>query len=82
MMQCLFPLNAQSFRNKYVEVSLYVEELKHNFDVLLFAETWYMVRDVIQLDRYNCEALFRPSKGGGGLALYITDGISYLVITK
>lgn len=79
----IFCLNAQSLRNKYVEVSLYMEELKYNFDVLAFTETWFSNKnDVVQFDHYRSESIFRRSKRGGGLALYIADGISYRVITE
>ncbi|KAH9373120.1 hypothetical protein HPB48_003530 [Haemaphysalis longicornis] len=60
-----------------------MEELKHNFDVLAFTETWFSNKnDVVQFDRYCSEAIFRRSKRGKGLAPYIADGISYRVITE
>lgn len=74
----LFHLNAQSLRNKHEEIGIYLNLLKHKFSDLAFTETWFSSEeDVVSFDGYNTEYLYRHKKRGGGVALYIKEGISH-----
>lgn len=67
-----YHLNARSLRSKEDELNVFLSLIKHEFDVLAFSETWFSNRDeVVQLEGYKCESLFRNEKKGGGIALYI-----------
>lgn len=60
---------------------MFLSFLNHEFDVLAFCETLYgSSSDVVSISRYNCEALYREDKRGGGIALYIKKSFVYDIV--
>lgn len=78
-----YHLNAQSLRNKEEELDSFLSSVDYNFDVLAFCETWFSGdSDIVQFDGYNCEALCRKDRRGGGVALYVKNKFSYNVMPE
>lgn len=79
----IFLLNIRSIKYKVPEIQLYLNDLekKHNLTlhVLAFTETWAKRDDInaIQIDGYSLTLQDRVQGRGGGVALYVKNGISY-----
>ena len=68
------PKNLNSFDN-------YLAGLNDKFSIIALSESWLKDHSVDRygLHGYNAEHRFRPSRGGGGVSLFIKDSIEYSV---
>ena len=83
----LLHINIRSISKHLHELDQYLHVLNHNFSVICISETWCQDYNVnsCDLQGYKAEHIYRHTKVGGGVALYIKDNIAYhtrLDITK
>lgn len=79
----LFHLNTRSLRNKFDELTQYLNELRESFDVLGFSETWYNDNcDMPIIDNYKNISMPRTHKRGGGVCAYIKTSIAHSTIPE
>lgn len=78
-----FLLNIRSLRNKTTELQLLIHELeqKNNttYDFLALTETWAKKDEVpmLHFDGYNLVLQEKPIRRGGGVAMYVRQGINF-----
>ena len=83
----LLHINIRSISKHLHELDQYLHVLNHNFSVIGISEIWCQDYNVNSCDLpgYKAEHIYRHTKVGGGVALYIKDNIAYhtrLDITK
>lgn len=79
----VFHLNARSLRNKFDETNLLLSDLKHDFDLITFSETWFTSHeDCYSLPGYECLSASRTGKGGGGILIYVRSTHQYKTISE
>jgi exonuclease III len=64
--------NAQSVRNKTLELSRFVE--KNDIDILLLSETWLNEKTTFFLPSFDC---YRVDRSHGGVAILIKNSIPH-----
>lgn len=70
-------INARSIKNKKDEIDQVLRSLTVHFDALLFSETWLASDDAPPTFDNMCRMINRnPKKKGGGVAVYLRDGLS------
>ena len=62
------------------ELELYINSLNFKFSVIALTENWLdeSKQDPFDLEGYNCLHKFRKEKRGGGVSLYIENGIDFI----
>ena len=75
-------LNIKSIPAKLTDFLAYLENLNHTFPILAFSETWLTEdnRDCYHIPGYNHVSAVRTGRIGGGVSLYILDGIEYYAL--
>ena len=70
-------LNIRSLTKNMTDMELYLKKLGHQFTVLGFTETWLTTEnaDLYNLPGYQHFYLCRKQRKGGGLSLFVKDGI-------
>ena len=71
-------VNARSLKNKFEDFQLMLSTLGHTFSIIGVSETWFNEHtnlNLFHLDNYSLYNLDRTDKTGGGVALYVKDGI-------
>lgn len=77
----VFHLNAQSLKNKFDYVQLFLTDLSIKFDLLCFSETWFTPDyECFPMAGYDCISICRSNARGGGIAIYIRDDLPYDVL--
>ena len=67
--------NIRSFHHNYDEFSIFLSKLKPKFDIMVFTETWFSDLSEVNIPGFRCFNLNRPSKRGGGVAIYVRSNI-------
>ena len=78
----LLHVNARSIKNsdKYNDFASYIESFKGKLDLIVVSETWLSSSDPLSMysmNGYNSEFWCRNDRQGGGLAVFITEELSY-----
>lgn len=77
----LFHQNIRSLNNpkNYANLNNYLDILSINFTVIGLTETWLDKDKVhnVSIDNYNHHASYRTERGGGGVSLFIKEGIQF-----
>ena len=62
------------------ELKLYINSLNFKFSVIFLTENWLdeSKQDLFDLEGYNCLHKFRKEKRGGGVPLYVENGIDFI----
>lgn len=74
-------LNVRSLRHKTSELQLFIQEFETknniNLDILALTETWAKVDEapMLQIDGYSLHLQERSYQRGGGVAMYVRNGI-------
>ena len=70
----------KSLPKHHDELELYINSLKFKFSVIALTENWLdeSKQDPFDLQGYNCLHKFRKRKRGGGVCLYIENGIDFI----
>ena len=73
-------LNSRSLCKFFDNLQILLSSLKYNFDIIGVTETWF--NDNTHLEMYNIEnyslvEICRSDKTGGGVAMYVKNGIDY-----
>lgn len=64
----------QSARNKEDILTMFLNEVSCDFDIIMMSETWYANdNDVIRIPRYKAFFLNRTDSRGGGVAMYMKE---------
>ena len=73
----IFHLNVRSLPKHFNELQNYLTNLNLKFSVIGLTETWLTehTADLYELEGYRHFKLFRSSKRGGGVSLYIKDNL-------
>ena len=76
----LFHINVKSLPKHHDELELYINSLKFKFSVIALTANWLdeSKQDLFDLQGYNCLHEFRKGKRGGGVSLYIENGINFI----
>ena len=76
----LFHINVKSLPKHHDELKLYINSLNFKFSVIALTENWLdeSKEDLFDLEGYNCLHKFRKGKRGGGVFLYIENGIGFI----
>lgn len=75
--------NARSARNKYDELTTFLDEFCFRFDIIMITETWYTCEEeVFRLAGYNSFYLNRSSRRGGGVLKLISERLSCSLLTE
>lgn len=74
----LMCLNVRSIKNKLDDLKVLIDEIGHP-DVLCLTETWLYssIEDQFHINGYNVVFLSRDGERGGGVAIYISEDLSY-----
>ena len=75
----IFHVNIRSLQNKFADLDGYLSVLKQQFSVIGITETWISDANhsLYEFDDYSHVSLYRKDKSGGGVSLFIRNGISY-----
>lgn len=74
--------NIRSLKNKYDDFTQFLNNLPFQFTVIGLTETWIKnetMADDMSIPGYNLECINRENKLGGGVCLYIKEGIHYKI---
>lgn len=77
----IFLLNIRSLRHKFTEFQLLIHEFEtkmgRSFDIIALTETWLRVDEAMmfQLEGYSLALQERVNSRGGGVAIYIRQGL-------
>ena len=76
----LFHINVKSLPKHHDELELCINSLNFKFSVIALTENWLdeSKQDLFDLEGYNCLHKFRKEKRGGGVSLYIENGIDFI----
>ena len=76
----LFHFNVKSLPKHHDESELYINSLNFKLSVKALTENWLdeSKQDLFDLEGYNCLHKFRKEKRGGGVTLYIENGIDFI----
>ena len=76
----LFHINVKSLPKHHDELELYIDSLNFKFSVIALTENWLdkSKQDLFDLEGYNCLHQFRKEKRGGGVSLYVENGIDFI----
>ena len=74
-------LNTRSVPRNFNKLKTYLETLEVEFTCIGLCETWFNNSNVdcYNLDGYNHESLYRKKGRGGGVSLFIKEGVEYKV---
>ena len=77
----LLHMNIRSIPRHMNELEAYLSNLCHNFSIVAITETWFtdLTVDTYSLQGYTHGYEYRKNKSGGGISLFIREGISYLM---
>ena len=72
-------LNIRSAIKNLGKFEMYLSNLKHTFPIIAISESWIKNHnvDTCNMYGYQSEHNYRPNKGGGGVSLFIKNGIEY-----
>ena len=76
----LFHINVKSLPKHHDELELYINSLNFKFSVIALTENWLdeSKQDLFDLEGYICLHKFRKEKRGGGVSLYVENGIDFI----
>lgn len=74
-------INIRSAVKNLQKLETYLANLNHSFQVTAVSESWLKDHNapLYCLEGYQAEHNVRPTRGGGGVSLYIRDGIEYTI---
>ena len=72
----IFHHNIRSFSSNYDYLSILLEEINFTVDVIILSETWFSDDYVSEIDGYCGYHICRPSRGGGGVSIYVRSDMS------
>ena len=74
-------VNIRSAKKNLSDFATYLSLLKHNFSVIGLSETWLNDEnsDLYDIDGFTFEPICRQNRSGGGVAICVKRGISYIV---
>lgn len=78
----LLHVNSRSLFKNFEELVTFLATVKHNFSVIGISETWFKPSTdtaLFHIPEYSLVQVCRQTKRGGGVALYIRDGLEYNV---
>ena len=76
--------NCRSLNRNFEEIKSYLNELNHTFDIIAMSETWVQSINnfYFYLEGYDVVHRDRQNKRGGGVAIYIKNGIELRLINE
>jgi len=82
--QSLFILhhNIRSFNANFDEFSVFLHQLSRPADILVLSETWFKDSNCGEIDGYRSFHACRVGKDGGGVSVFVRNGIKCNVIQK
>ena len=77
----LMHLNVRSIPRHFDDVMNYLDNINHSFDLLGISETWHnsATVDLYNIPGYQCVHKYRDDRRGGGVTLYIKDGLNFKI---
>ena len=75
-------LNSRSLCKNFDNMQILLSSLKHNFDIIGITETWFNCNTHLELynmENYSLVQVCRSDKVGGGVAMYVKNGIDYAI---
>ena len=75
-------LNSRSLCKNFDNLQILLSSLKYNFDILGVSETWFNCNthlEMYNIENYSLVQICRPDKTGGGVAIYVKNGINYAI---
>ena len=77
----MITLNIRSFQKNFSLFSGFWTNLKHNFDIIIFTETWANSENnsLIHIPGYVVHQIYRENQIGGGVAIFLKEGIIFEV---
>ena len=75
----MFHINIRSMQNKFNELDCFMSLLKLNFTIIGITETWISDANygLYEFENYSHNAVYGQDKRGGGVLLFVRDGILY-----
>ena len=71
-------LNARSITRNFEGIKSLISDLKIQLTCILVSETWLNdFKFIPQIDGYNFVGMNRPNKIGGGVGIYVHDGLNF-----
>ena len=76
--------NIRSLRKNFNHLTEFLNLFNFNYDIIAITETWLKESDINNFDipGYNVQHLYRQTKPGGGVAIYLKDHISFNLIAN
>ena len=73
--------NVRSIPKNFKDLSIFLDSLKHDFSIIGITESWLKPSNVNDYtpDNYNHEYEIRETSLGGGVSLFISDKLKYIV---
>lgn len=79
----MFHLNVRSIKNKEDKLNCLFESIAHNFDILLYCETWLTMNGKPPYcENYTYHGLVRTKCRGGGVAVYVKQCLVHEIIPE
>jgi len=73
-------MNIRSFHRNSDEFIVFLSNMSAAPDVIVLTETWFTRQSVEELDGYNSHHVFREERRGGGVSIFIREGLKYNVL--
>ena len=76
----LIHINVRSLNSKFTSLELLLSNINEKFDIIAISETWFSSdtpHSLFNLDGYSLHYASRKNKQGGGVALYISNLLSF-----
>lgn len=78
-------VNIRSIHNKFSQFELFLAHLDVNFSIIVISESWlgeYSYINKFALKNYHLLCSSRPEEGGGGVCMYVADGLEARVLAS
>lgn len=78
----LLHINARSLAKNYDTMYNFLTDINYSFSIIAVSETWVSdneVKSLYNIPGYNFVCKGRDSRRGGGVGLYLKDGMNYSV---
>lgn len=72
--------NIRSFQKNYDELSVFLNGLSVDIDIICLTETWFTELSVCNIEGYRGFHVYRHQGSGGGVSVYVRDNLNSVMI--
>lgn len=78
----IFHQNIRSFNRNFDSLSVFLNDLSTDIDIIALSETWFSDQQVCDIEGYNSYHIFRSGVTGGGISVFVRDGINTVKVEE